>query len=80
MLDKTGESSYNNRAKQRRYGITHLTPAQQVTGGSDGNFPIERVYSVRMLCVRTFLFLYFCIQISQFPGGVFHRNHDPRDQ
>ena len=38
MLDKAGESSYNNRAKQSRYGITHLTPAQSVTGGSDG-FP-----------------------------------------
>ena len=36
MLDKAGESSYNNRAKQSRYGITHLTPAHLVTGGSDG--------------------------------------------
>ena len=61
MLDKAGESSYNNRAKQSRYGITHLTPAQQVTGGSDGNSPIERVYSVRMLCVRT-----FCISVFKF--------------
>ena len=61
MLDKAGESSYNNRAKQSRYGITHLTPAQQVTGGSDGNSPIERVCSVRMLCVRT-----FCISVFKF--------------
>ena len=57
MLDNAGESTYNSRAKQSRYGITHLTPAQTVTGGSDGfsSSPL-RVYSVRMLCVRTFLF------------------------
>ena len=57
MLDNAGESTYNNRAKQSRYGITHLTPAQMVSGGSDGFSLISlRVYSVRMLCVRTFLF------------------------
>ncbi len=64
MLDKAGESSYNNRAKQSRYGITHLTPAQKVTGGSDGLSSISlRGFSVRMLCVRTFL---FCVPVFKF--------------
>ena len=32
-LDKAERNSYNNTAKQSRYGITHLTPAQRATGG-----------------------------------------------
>ena len=65
MLDKAGESSYNNRAKQSRYGITHLTPAQQVTGGSDGNFPIELKGFILCGCCASALFC-FCISVFKF--------------
>ena len=65
MLDKAGESSYNYRAKQSRYGITHLTPAQQVTGGSDGFLPdlVERVFLCG--CCASALFC-FCISVFKF--------------
>ena len=63
MLDKAGESSYNNRAKQSRYGITHLTPAQQVTGGSDGNSRLKGF--ILCGCCASALFC-FCISVFKF--------------
>ena len=74
-LDKEAETAYNSPAKQSRYGIAHLTPAQSVTGGQERVPESEGVF-LRGCCTSAL----FRIQNPNPSGGVFHRNHDPRNQ